>query len=119
MKRSSLYSPEHRVLVMLLRDLRLEAGLSQLQVAEAIERPQPHVSAIEIGRRGLDLLQVRELAELYGVDLVRFSALFEERLQATPYRPPRRVRKDARETKTPKAHVASKKRIAAAKPKRK
>jgi len=111
MKHSSLYSHEHQVLVLLLRDLRLEAGLSQVDVATAIGRPQAHVSAIEVGRRGLDLLQVREFAELYGVNLVRFATLFEERLRAMPYRPPRRARKDAAQKAVPKTKAGPAKKV--------
>lgn len=94
MRRSSIYSSEHRVMVALLRDLRLEAGLSQLQVGEALDLPQTKVSAIEIGRRGLDYLQVRELVELYGMTMATFAEMLDERIADTPYRPPRRPRND-------------------------
>jgi transcriptional regulator with XRE-family HTH domain len=95
MKRASLYSPDHEVLITLLRDLRLEAGLSQEDAAEAIQRPQSYISAIEVGQRGLDVLQVRELSTLYGVAFQRFATLFEKRLDKASYRPPRRKRADA------------------------
>lgn len=81
-------------MVGLLRDLRLEAGLSQLQVGEALDLPQTKVSAIEIGRRGLDYLQVRELVELYGLTMARFAGLLDERLKNPTYRAPRRERSD-------------------------
>jgi transcriptional regulator with XRE-family HTH domain len=100
-------------LVTLLRDLRLEAELSQVDVATAIKRPQTHVSAIEVGQRGLDLLQVRELAGLYGVPLRKFVDLFEQRLASEPYRPPRRVRRDA--VKKVPARGRAKKKVGARK----
>lgn len=81
-------------MVGLLRDLRLEAGLSQQQVGEALNIPQTKVSATEIGRRGLDYLQVRELVELYGLTMAKFAVMLDERLAAAPYRPPRRPRRD-------------------------
>lgn len=92
MKRTSIHSHEHAILVALLKDLRLEAGLSQAQVAAHLKRPQTYVSAVEVGDRGLDLLQVRELAALYGVSFPVFAQAFEERVKAPPYRPPRRRR---------------------------
>ena len=92
MKRASLHSEEHIQLVQLLRDLRLEAQLSQAEVAELLGRPQTYVSAIEVRDRGLDLLQVRELAALYGKGFVAFAKLFEARIKAPVYRPPRRKR---------------------------
>ena len=81
-------------MVALLRDLRLEAGLSQQQVGEALGIPQTRVSAIEIGQRGLDYLQVRAFVELYGLDMARFANLLDERVAAGAYRPPRRPRQD-------------------------
>jgi transcriptional regulator with XRE-family HTH domain len=101
MKRASLYSADHRVLIQLLKDLRLEAGLSQTAVAAALKRPQTYVSAVEVGQRGLDLLQVRELAGAYGLPFLKFAALLEDRLKRRTYRPPRLVREDAVTAKRP------------------
>ena len=94
MKRASIYAPEHRELVTLLHDLRLKAGLSQAEVATTLDRPQTYVSAVEVGRRGLDLIQIREFCALYGVPFPKFAVLFEERLtaQESKRRPPRRSR---------------------------
>lgn len=95
MKRTSLHTPEYATVVALLRDLRLEAGLSQSEAAAELERPQTWLSALEVGGRGLDLVQVRELAAVYGVDFPSFAARLEQRLKDPPYRPPRRRRVDA------------------------
>jgi transcriptional regulator with XRE-family HTH domain len=95
MKRGSRHSLEHAELALLLRDLRLEAGLSQAQVAERLgDRPQSYISAVEVGQRGIDVVQVLELTQLYGVDFVSFARRFQERLSAreTERRPPRRRR---------------------------
>ena len=94
MKRGSLYTDEHTELVTLLRDLRLESGLSQAEVVEVLKRPQTYLSAVEIGDRGIDLVQVRELCAIYGVSFPDFAIRFEERLAAkeSKRRPPRRPR---------------------------
>lgn len=95
MKRASRHSPEHAELALLLKDMRLEAGLSQAEVSERLGgRPQSYVSAIEVGQRGIDLIQVMELAELYGVPFLDFARRFQERLSSreTQRRPPRRKR---------------------------
>lgn len=95
MKRGSRHSPEHAELALLLRDLRLEAGLSQSQVAERLgDRPQSYISAVEVGQRGIDVVQVLELTSLYGVDFVVFAQRFQERMEVreTERRPPRRRR---------------------------
>lgn len=100
MKRTSLHTPEYSAVVALLRDLRLEAGLSQAEVAERVDRPQTWLSAVEVGGRGLDLLQIRELVAVYGVDFPNFARRLEERLKEQPYRPPRRRRVDAGTSKS-------------------
>lgn len=91
MKRKSIHSPEHRELVTLLHDLRLQADLSQTEVAEALGRPQTYVSAVEVGRRGVDLLQVREFCEVYEISFPKFVERYERRLKAatSESRPPR------------------------------
>lgn len=102
MKRTSLHTPEYSAVVALLRDLRLEAGLSQAEVAERVDRPQTWMSAVEVGGRGLDLLQIRELVGVYGLDFPSFALRLEERLKSQPYRPPRRRRADAGKTSIPR-----------------
>lgn len=99
MKRTSLHTPEYTAVVALLRDLRLESGLSQAEAAAKVDRPQTWLSALEVGGRGLDLVQVRELAAVYGLDFPAFARRLEERLKDRPYRPPRRRRADAGTTK--------------------
>jgi cyanate lyase len=86
---------QHAELVLLLKDLRLKADLSQAEVAETLGRPQTYVSAIEVGQRGVDLLQVRELCQLYRVDFPEFAKLFDARLKSreSERRPPRRRRR--------------------------
>jgi len=88
MKRTSLYSERHTVLVEYLRELRVLRHLTQAEVAEAIGRPQTYVSDIEKGKRGLDLLQVLDLCEAYDLTLPAFSVELDQRLKklAKPFR---------------------------------
>jgi hypothetical protein len=98
-------------MVELLRDLRLEAGLSQKEEGDAVDLEQTKVSAIEVGRRGLDYLQVRELVELYGVSMARFAVMLDERIAGKPHaRPPRRVRSDRKSAPTKAATAGAKKK---------
>jgi transcriptional regulator with XRE-family HTH domain len=95
MKRKTVHSPEHLELITLLFDLRRRADLTQVEAAAALGRPQTYVSAVEVGRRNLDLVQVREFCEIYGVTFPRFAVQFEQRLKAleSHRRPPRLTRK--------------------------
>jgi transcriptional regulator with XRE-family HTH domain len=108
MKRKGIHSAEHRELVSLLFDFRRQADLTQTEAAQALGRPQTYISALEVGRRGVDLLQVRELCAIYDVSFPKFAELYEKRLKAAASkdRPPRlssRKRSVAKKTSKSKA----------------
>jgi transcriptional regulator with XRE-family HTH domain len=67
-----------RHLAELLRQARLDAGLTQAQLAEAIDQSQSYVSKYESGEQRLDLIELQAICkavELPLVDLVeRFLA---------------------------------------------
>jgi transcriptional regulator with XRE-family HTH domain len=83
-KPSSTHRPENMVLAQLLRELRLAAGLTQAQAAEALGLTQTGISDIETSDRGLELLVVRDLVRVYGADWVEFVVELEKRLGAEP-----------------------------------
>lgn len=47
----SIHTKEYAYFVERLRKARLEAGLTQTQVAKKLKRPQSHVSNVESGQR--------------------------------------------------------------------
>ena len=49
-----------------LRRARLDAGLTQAQVAKLLGKPQSYVSKIEAGERRVDVVEAGILAKLYG-----------------------------------------------------
>jgi transcriptional regulator with XRE-family HTH domain len=77
MPRSSLKAHRRKVLLALLRDMRLAAGLRQADVAAKLGKPQSFVSNYESGERRLDLLELKMICEVLGVELVDFVARFE------------------------------------------
>jgi transcriptional regulator with XRE-family HTH domain len=48
-----------------LRQARVEAGLTQVEVAKRLHRPQSFVSKIESGERRVDVVELTEIARLY------------------------------------------------------
>jgi transcriptional regulator with XRE-family HTH domain len=48
-----------------LKQARAEAALTQVEVANRINRPQSFVSKIESGERRVDVLELSELATIY------------------------------------------------------
>ena len=72
-----------KVLQELLRELRSEAGLRQIDLAKALGLPQSMVSKFESGERRLDVIEVRELCEVLGISFPSFAERLERRLGAS------------------------------------
>jgi transcriptional regulator with XRE-family HTH domain len=62
----------------LLRQLRKEAGFSQQELAAALDKPQSFVSKYESGERKLDILELRQICQKLGIDIVRFIMRLED-----------------------------------------
>jgi|KBSMisStandDraft_5_1062788.scaffolds.fasta_scaffold199838_2 transcriptional regulator with XRE-family HTH domain len=82
MKVTSIHRPEHAVLVAFLRDLRVEAGLTQSEVAASLGVAQTAISDIEINERRADYLLVHDLCKIYGIAMSDFVAEFARRVKA-------------------------------------
>jgi transcriptional regulator with XRE-family HTH domain len=61
----SVHSKEYRLLLTRLRRVRLESGLTQVQVAKLLRKPQSFLSKCEAGERRLDVLELQKLARIY------------------------------------------------------
>ena len=66
-------------LLVLLRKIRKQAGLTQLELANNLGKPQSYVSKYESGERNLDLIELRDVCVAVNFPLVEFIKLFEER----------------------------------------
>lgn len=63
---ASTHSTRYQQFLRCLRETRLKAGLTQVQVAEALGQPQSYVSKCESGERRVDVVELEEFAEVYG-----------------------------------------------------
>lgn len=64
----SIYSRQLERLCELLAEARLEAGLTQRQLAERLQRPHSYVAKIEIGERRLDMIEFIEICKRLDID---------------------------------------------------
>jgi len=64
-------------LLELLRQVRIEAGLRQVDLARKLRRPQSFVSKYESGERRLDLLELSQVCKALGTSLGDFVKRFE------------------------------------------
>lgn len=76
-----IYMAQRGHLVSLLREMRIEAGLTQVDLAARIEKDQAYVSRYESGQRRLDVLEVREICQVVGVTLEEFVKRLERALK--------------------------------------
>lgn len=68
------------VLRQMLREMRKEAGLQQVALAERLGRPQSFVSDVEKGQRRVDILELMEICNACGVRLADFATRLQERI---------------------------------------
>ena len=61
----SIHSKEYRVVLERLRKARLDAGLTQVEVANKLGHHQSYVSKIESGERRVDVVELNKFAKLY------------------------------------------------------
>ncbi len=73
-RRSATQTPEYRYLLKRLREARKKAGLTQVEVAAALGRPQSYVNKCELGERRIDPVELQRFAKLYGRPLSWFLA---------------------------------------------
>ena len=75
--KKQIYTAQRGRLVALLREMRIEAGVTQIDLATHIEKDQTYVSRYESGQRKLDVLEVREICQAIGITLEEFVKRLE------------------------------------------
>lgn len=65
-------------LAALLRQVRLDANLTQLQLAEKIGQTQSYVSKYENGEQRLDLIELEAVSKAVGISLTDFVERYLE-----------------------------------------
>jgi transcriptional regulator with XRE-family HTH domain len=68
----SIHTKEYAYFVGKLRKARLEAGLTQVQVAGKLGRPQSHISNVESGQQRIDIVELKRFAKIYGKNINYF-----------------------------------------------
>jgi len=68
----SIHSKEYAYFVERLRKAREETGLTQVEVAKKLKRPQSHISNIETGQQRVDVVELQRFAKMYKKDITYF-----------------------------------------------
>lgn len=68
----SIRTKEYAYFVERLRKAREDAGLTQVQVAKKLKRPQSHISNVESGQQRVDVVELQIFAKMYDKDIKYF-----------------------------------------------
>ena len=68
----STQTKEYAYFVERLRKAREEAGLTQVEVAKKLKRPQSHISNVESGQQRVDVVELQVFSKMYGKDITYF-----------------------------------------------
>lgn len=69
---TTTYRAKYSQFLLKLREARLKAGLTQVEVGKKLKQPQAYVSKIERGERRVDVVELAEFAKLYKKDINYF-----------------------------------------------
>lgn len=64
-----IHEKEYRLLLSRLIQARLDAGMTQMEVAQKLGKPQSFVSRSETGARRIDAIELKAFAIIYNVNL--------------------------------------------------
>jgi transcriptional regulator with XRE-family HTH domain len=76
----SIHTREYETFLRLLKEVREDAGVTQVGLAEAIDKTQSFVSKVERGETRLDVIQLRTVLVALGTTLPEFAARLEKEL---------------------------------------
>jgi len=79
--KKSVHSSEQVALQALLRQLRKEAGLQQVELAALLGKYQTFVSRYEVREKMLDLPELRQVCHALGITLPDFVNRYEDALK--------------------------------------
>lgn len=70
-------------LYSLLKKLRQNSGIRQVDLAEKLGVPQSFISKCESGERQLDIVELRQVCRAIGITLDNFAKMLEETINET------------------------------------
>ena len=69
----SIWNEDYKIFLEKLKRARLQAGLTQAEVAKKLKKKQSYVSKCESGERRVDIAELKEFARLYGKSVSHFG----------------------------------------------
>jgi transcriptional regulator with XRE-family HTH domain len=79
----NIYSENNDLLLNLLHSIRIKAKLTQKELAILLNKPQSFISKYESGERRLDILELKQICNVIGLNLMDFVKILEDLLNET------------------------------------
>ena len=79
---SGAWDSRRLIFQSLTRAIRDEAGYTQSQLADLLNKPQSYVSKYESGERRLDVIELKCVCDACGVSLQSFAERLEKQLES-------------------------------------
>lgn len=76
---SSIFTQRHQELIGFIASVRKAAGITQVELAERLGKPQSFVSKVERGERRLDVIEFCQVAVALGCDPAKLLQEFVDR----------------------------------------
>lgn len=73
---SSIFTQRHQEFIAFIASVRKAAGVTQVELAERLGKPQSFVSKVERGERRLDVIEFCQVAEALGHNPARLLQEF-------------------------------------------
>lgn len=80
--RKNIRLNQQKKLLVLLRGVRVDAGLTQSELASRLRTDQTFISKYESGERRLDILELRQVCQAVGTDFVTFIRKLDSELKS-------------------------------------
>jgi transcriptional regulator with XRE-family HTH domain len=77
----SIHSARYAVFLNTLKKARLEAGLTQIQLARKLGETQTFVSKCERGERRIDVIELGTFCRAFGLSLKQFITMLERAMR--------------------------------------
>jgi transcriptional regulator with XRE-family HTH domain len=77
----SIHSARYAVFLKTLKKVRLDAGLTQVQLANKLGETQTFVSKCERGERRIDVIELGTFCRAFGLSLKQFITMLERAMR--------------------------------------
>lgn len=82
--RKSIHDDENVLLVEMLKEARLKAGLSQQELSEKLDHYRTFVSKYEARERRLDIAEIRKICKAIQLDFIKFLTEYDAECSSLP-----------------------------------